>query len=128
MMKVCGLFVDRVKGEASGLLNLLTAFQKRHVVEFLPYHECDAPSNSSTDLACLQRLQAQHTQHRHVIFLTGKNAHNRDVKRTHLIAMYQVELLQYFITCHKCSEYLQFVNVTIPPMITWVENRESIRN
>ncbi|KAL2091642.1 hypothetical protein ACEWY4_013905 [Coilia grayii] len=61
---------SRVKGDAFGLLNLLTAYQKRHVVEFLPYHECDAPGNSSNDLACLVKLQAQHTQHRHVIFLT----------------------------------------------------------
>ncbi|XP_041945915.1 protein TASOR isoform X1 [Alosa sapidissima] len=63
---------SRVKADALGLLNLLTAYQKRHVVEFLPYHECDAPSNSSTDLACLVKLQAQHTLHRHVIFLTER--------------------------------------------------------
>ena len=85
MMRVCGLFVVRVKGEALGLLNLLTAYQKRHVVEFLPYHECDAPTNASTDLACLVKLQAQHTQHRHVIFLTGKIPDKKGVEYTHLI-------------------------------------------
>lgn len=53
------------------LLNLLTAYQKKHLVEFLPYHECDAPSRQAPDLDCLVKLQAQHTQLRHIIFLTG---------------------------------------------------------
>lgn len=54
-----------------GLLNLLTAFQKKHLVEFLPYHECDTQSRQAPDLECLIKLQAQHTQQRHLIFLTG---------------------------------------------------------
>ena len=53
------------------LLNLLTAYQKKHLVEFLPYHECDAQSRQAPDLDCLIKLQAQHTQQRHLIFLTG---------------------------------------------------------
>ena len=53
------------------LLNLLTAYQKKHLVEFLPYHECDAQSRQAPDLDCLIKLQAQHTQQRHFIFLTG---------------------------------------------------------
>ena len=55
-----------------GLLNLLTAYQKKHLVEFLPYHECDTQSRQAPDLDCLVKLQAQHTQQRHMIFLTGK--------------------------------------------------------
>ena len=54
-----------------GLLNLLTAYQKKHLVEFLPYHECDTASRQAPDLECLIKLQAQHTQQRHLIFLTG---------------------------------------------------------
>lgn len=54
-----------------GLLNLLTAYQKKHLVEFLPYHECDTQSRQAPDLDCLIKLQAQHTQQRHLIFLTG---------------------------------------------------------
>lgn len=54
-----------------GLLNLLTAYQKKHLVEFLPYHECDTQSRQAPDLECLIKLQAQHTQQRHLIFLTG---------------------------------------------------------
>ena len=53
------------------LLNLLTAYQKKHLVEFLPYHECDSQSRQAPDLDCLIKLQAQHTQQRHLIFLTG---------------------------------------------------------
>jgi len=65
------------------LLNLLTAYQKKHLVEFLPYHECDAQSRQAPDLDCLVKLQAQHTQQRHLIFLTG-NAHRQQYHRCHL--------------------------------------------
>lgn len=58
-----------------GLLNLLTAYQKKHLVEFLPYHECDTQSRQAPDLECLIKLQAQHTQQRHLIFLTGSIIH-----------------------------------------------------
>ncbi|XP_056589368.1 protein TASOR [Triplophysa dalaica] len=64
--------LSRLNTEALDLLNLLTAYQKKHLVEFLPYHECDAPSRQAPDLECLVKLQAQHTQLRHIIFLTEK--------------------------------------------------------
>uniref|UniRef100_A0A4W4EII8 Transcription activation suppressor b n=1 Tax=Electrophorus electricus TaxID=8005 RepID=A0A4W4EII8_ELEEL len=64
--------LSRLNSEALDLLNLLTAYQKKHLVEFLPYHECDAPVRQAPDLDCLVKLQAQHTQLRHVIFLTDK--------------------------------------------------------
>ncbi|KPP72892.1 protein FAM208A-like, partial [Scleropages formosus] len=62
--------LGRLNSDALSLLNLLATYQKRHLVEFLPYHECDAPSRHAPDLDCLIRLQAHHTQHRHIIFLT----------------------------------------------------------
>ncbi|XP_076839750.1 LOW QUALITY PROTEIN: protein TASOR [Brachyhypopomus gauderio] len=62
--------LSRLNSEALDLLNLLTVYQKKHLVEFLPYHECDAPSRQAPDLDCLVKLQAQHTQLRHIIFLT----------------------------------------------------------
>ncbi|GAA6103947.1 protein TASOR isoform X1 [Tachysurus ichikawai] len=65
--------LSRSNSEAMDLLNLLTAYQKKHLVEFLPYHECDAPSRQAPDLDCLVKLQAQHTQLRHIIFLTDKS-------------------------------------------------------
>ncbi|KAI1890348.1 hypothetical protein AGOR_G00152810 [Albula goreensis] len=64
--------LGRLNSDALSLLNLLTTYQKRHLVEFLPYHECDAPSRPAPDLDCLVRLQAHHTQHRHIIFLTER--------------------------------------------------------
>lgn len=64
-------FSSRLNTNAMGLLNLLTAYQKKHLVEFLPYHECDVLSRQAPDLECLIKLQAQHTQQRHLIFLTG---------------------------------------------------------
>lgn len=65
--------LQRLNTNAMGLLNLLTAYQKKHLVEFLPYHECDTQSRQAPDLECLIKLQAQHTQQRHLIFLTGRS-------------------------------------------------------
>uniref|UniRef100_A0A8C8MAH7 DUF3715 domain-containing protein n=1 Tax=Oncorhynchus tshawytscha TaxID=74940 RepID=A0A8C8MAH7_ONCTS len=64
--------LGRLNSDAMALLNLLTAYQKKHLVEFLPYHECDAQSRQAPDLDCLVKLQANHTQHRHIIFLTER--------------------------------------------------------
>lgn len=64
--------LGRLNANAMGLLNLLTTYQKKHLVEFLPYHECDTQSRQAPDLECLIKLQAQHTQQRHLIFLTER--------------------------------------------------------
>lgn len=64
--------MGRLNANAMGLLNLLTIYQKKHLVEFLPYHECDTQSRQAPDLECLIKLQAQHTQQRHLIFLTER--------------------------------------------------------
>ncbi|XP_015260394.1 PREDICTED: protein TASOR-like [Cyprinodon variegatus] len=64
--------LGRLNANAMGLLNLLTAYQKKHLVEFLPYHECDTQSRQAPDLECLIKLQAQNTQQRHLIFLTER--------------------------------------------------------
>ncbi|XP_062871377.1 protein TASOR [Trichomycterus rosablanca] len=65
--------LSRLNSKSLDLLNLLTVYQKKHLVEFLPYHECDAPSRQAPDPDCLVKLQAQHTQLRHVIFLTDSS-------------------------------------------------------
>ncbi|XP_056130233.1 protein TASOR isoform X2 [Lampris incognitus] len=64
--------LGRLNANAMGLLNLLTTYQKKHLVEFLPYHECDTQSRQAPDLDCLIKLQSQHTQQRHLIFLTER--------------------------------------------------------
>nr|XP_055073530.1 protein TASOR isoform X1 [Misgurnus anguillicaudatus] len=62
---------SRLTGEALSLYEILTAYEKRHIVEILPYHDCDAPSRKAPDLDCLVDLQARFIKQRHLIFLTG---------------------------------------------------------
>uniref|UniRef100_A0AAY4EFM9 DUF3715 domain-containing protein n=1 Tax=Denticeps clupeoides TaxID=299321 RepID=A0AAY4EFM9_9TELE len=69
--------LSRINSDAMSLLTLLTAYQKKHLVEFLPYHECDAPSRHAPDLDCLVKLQAHHTHQRHIILLTGELSFSR---------------------------------------------------
>ncbi|XP_066526927.1 protein TASOR isoform X2 [Hoplias malabaricus] len=63
---------SRCNGEALSILNLLTVYHKKQIVEFLSYHECDGPSRQAPDLDCLVKLQAQNIGQRHVIFLTER--------------------------------------------------------
>ncbi|KAI5093383.1 protein TASOR [Silurus meridionalis] len=63
---------SRCKSEALNVLNLLTTYHKKQIVEFLSYHECDAPSHQAPDLDCLVKLQAQNIRQRHVIYLTER--------------------------------------------------------
>ncbi|XP_056095994.1 protein TASOR [Rhinichthys klamathensis goyatoka] len=62
---------SRLKGDALNLYEILAAYEKRHIVEILSYHECDAPSRRAPDLGCLVDLQARFIKQRHLIFLTG---------------------------------------------------------
>ncbi|XP_066554357.1 protein TASOR [Amia ocellicauda] len=64
--------LGRLNSDALSLLTLLSVYQKKHLVEFLPYHDCDAPSRHAPDLDCLVRLQAHNTQQRHIVFLTER--------------------------------------------------------
>ncbi|KAG5282460.1 hypothetical protein AALO_G00056270 [Alosa alosa] len=64
--------LSRLNSDTMSMLNLLTTYQKKHLVDFLPYHECDAPTKTAPDVDCLVKLQAHHTQHRHIIFLTER--------------------------------------------------------
>ncbi|XP_075951683.1 protein TASOR isoform X1 [Anarhichas minor] len=60
----------RFRNDAANLLDLLSTYQKRQIVEFLPYHHCDTRNHQSPHLDCLMELQAQYTQYRHTVFLT----------------------------------------------------------
>ncbi|CAG5977835.1 unnamed protein product [Menidia menidia] len=60
----------RFRRDAANLLELLSAYQKRQVVEFLPYHRCDRNSHQSPDLDCLIEHQARYSQFRHTVLLT----------------------------------------------------------
>ncbi|XP_070759390.1 protein TASOR [Enoplosus armatus] len=61
---------SRFRRDAANLLDLLSTYQKRQIVEFLPYHHCDMTNHQSPDLDCLMELQARYTQYRHTVFLT----------------------------------------------------------
>ncbi|XP_026162783.1 uncharacterized protein tasora isoform X2 [Mastacembelus armatus] len=60
----------RFRRDAANLLEVLSTYQKRQIVEFLPYHQCDMMNHQSPDLDCLIELQARYTQYRHTVFLT----------------------------------------------------------
>lgn len=62
----------RFRRDAASLLDILSAYQKRQIVEFLPYHRCDMMTHQSPDLDCLLELQARYTQYRHTVFLTER--------------------------------------------------------
>ncbi|XP_029286862.1 protein TASOR isoform X3 [Cottoperca gobio] len=61
---------SRFRRDAANLLDVLSVYQKRQIVEFLPYHHCDMMNHQSPDLDCLMELQARYTQYRHTVFLT----------------------------------------------------------
>ncbi|XP_063147839.1 protein TASOR isoform X3 [Candoia aspera] len=63
----------RTNKNAMNLLALLSAYQKKDMVEIMAYHSCDSQTRSPPELECLIRLQAQNMQQRHVVFLTEKN-------------------------------------------------------
>ncbi|XP_050950543.1 protein TASOR isoform X6 [Labeo rohita] len=62
---------SRLKADALKLYEILSEYEKKHIVEILSYHECDTPSRRAPDLDCLVNLQARFTKQRHLIFLTG---------------------------------------------------------
>ncbi|XP_029774114.1 protein TASOR isoform X2 [Suricata suricatta] len=63
----------RLNSKAVNLLTLLNAYQKKHLVDVLSYHNCDSQTRNAPELDCLIRLQAQNVQQRHIVFLTEKN-------------------------------------------------------
>ncbi|XP_060897283.1 protein TASOR isoform X1 [Labrus mixtus] len=63
----------RFRRDAANLLDLLSTYQKRQIVEFLPYHHCDMNTQQSPDLPCLLELQARYTLNRHTVFLTERH-------------------------------------------------------
>eukprot|EP00066_Takifugu_rubripes_P026953 XP_011616219.1 PREDICTED: protein FAM208A-like isoform X1 [Takifugu rubripes] len=61
---------SRFRRDAANLLDILSAYQKRQIIEFLPYHHCDMMTSQSPDVGCVMELQARYIQYRHTIFLT----------------------------------------------------------
>ncbi|XP_039629030.1 protein TASOR isoform X1 [Polypterus senegalus] len=64
--------IGRMNSKALNILVLLNSYQKKHLVDFLSYHECDSQARQAPELECLIKLQAQNIQQRHVVFLTER--------------------------------------------------------
>ncbi|KAK7899418.1 hypothetical protein WMY93_020271 [Mugilogobius chulae] len=60
---------SRFRRDAAALLEVLMSFQKRQLVEFLPYHKCDM-SHGPELLDCAVELQGTYTSFRHTLLLT----------------------------------------------------------
>ncbi|KAM8867280.1 protein TASOR-like isoform 1-T1 [Synchiropus picturatus] len=58
----------RFRRDAAKLLEVVSVFQTRQIIELLPDHHCDK-SPDSPDLDCLLELQGRYTKFRHTIFL-----------------------------------------------------------
>lgn len=67
-------FFSRTNANATRLLMLLNAYQKKYVVDILSYHQCDSQTRNPPELDCLIKLQAQNVQQRHIVFLTGRKS------------------------------------------------------
>lgn len=76
---LCAVWDGRFRRDAANLLDILSGYQKRQIVEFLPYHHCDMMTSQSPDVGCVMELQARYTQYRHTIFLTGTQNPTRAV-------------------------------------------------
>ncbi|XP_068171229.1 protein TASOR-like [Antennarius striatus] len=61
---------SRFRRDAANLLDILSAYHKRQIVEFLPYHDCDMMNHRSPDLDCIMELQARYIQYRHMVLMT----------------------------------------------------------
>lgn len=66
----------RFRRDAASLLDVLQSFQKRQLVELLPYHKCDMSSQSSELLDCVLELQGRYTSYRHTLLLTENRSMN----------------------------------------------------
>ncbi|XP_033482081.1 protein TASOR isoform X2 [Epinephelus lanceolatus] len=96
----------RFRRDAANLLEVLSTYQKRQIVEFLPYHDCDM-SHQSPDLNCLMELQARYTQYRHTIFLTEHNFEMFPAYSNGIIVATSEEILHNFtrlVGCHDIKD------------------------
>ncbi|XP_041835698.1 protein TASOR isoform X2 [Melanotaenia boesemani] len=108
----------RFRRDAANLLDLLTSYQKRQIVDLLPYHHCDM-NPQSPDLDCLIELQARYTQFRHTVFLTERHHEKFPVNSKEGIIVAGIEeILHNFTTmvgCHNIKEKQLLVEDLLAP-------------
>uniref|UniRef100_A0AAQ5XWM0 DUF3715 domain-containing protein n=1 Tax=Amphiprion ocellaris TaxID=80972 RepID=A0AAQ5XWM0_AMPOC len=109
----------RFRREAANLLDMLTAYQKRQIVEFLPYHHCDMMNHQSPDLDCLIELQARYTQYRHTVFLTEHHIEKFFAYSSEGIIVSSVEEILHNFTrmvgCHNIKDKQPFIDDLLAP-------------
>uniref|UniRef100_A0A8C1PZ06 Transcription activation suppressor a n=1 Tax=Cyprinus carpio TaxID=7962 RepID=A0A8C1PZ06_CYPCA len=86
---------SRLKPDALKLFEILSEYEKRHIVEILSYHDCDTPSRQAPDLDCLVDLQARFIKQRHLIFLTGIMTQVNNIIKTVGREVYQANFVPY---------------------------------
>uniref|UniRef100_A0A1A8MAS5 Family with sequence similarity 208, member Ab n=1 Tax=Nothobranchius pienaari TaxID=704102 RepID=A0A1A8MAS5_9TELE len=109
----------RFSSHAANILDLLTTYQKRQIIEFLPYHHCDMTDHQSCNLDCFIELQARYTQFRHTIYLTGHPLEKLPTYSSKGIIVTSVEeILQNFsslVGCQSVRDKQLFVEVLLAP-------------
>lgn len=57
--------------DAANIVDLLSAYEKRHIVQFLSCDLCDHPNHQSSAQCCVKELHECFAQYRHTVYLTG---------------------------------------------------------
>ncbi|XP_069025657.1 protein TASOR isoform X2 [Embiotoca jacksoni] len=109
----------RFRMDAASLLDVLSAYQKRQIVELLPYHHCDMTNDRSPDLDCLLEHQARYTQYRHTIFLTEPRFEMFFAYSSSGIIVAGVEEILHDLTrlvgCHDIKDKRPFIDDLLAP-------------
>ncbi|KAM9365564.1 protein TASOR-like [Pholidichthys leucotaenia] len=108
----------RFRRDAASLLELLSAYQRRQIVEFLPYHDCDMLNRRSPDMGCLLELQARYTQFRHTVFLTDHLESFPAYSGAGIIMATVEEILNNFtmlVGCHDIKDKQPITDELLPP-------------
>uniref|UniRef100_A0A8C6TTC6 Uncharacterized protein n=1 Tax=Neogobius melanostomus TaxID=47308 RepID=A0A8C6TTC6_9GOBI len=66
---------SRFRRDAASLLEVLLSFQRKQIVDFLPFHKCDM-SQGCELLDCAVELQGRYSNYRHTVVLTENRLQN----------------------------------------------------
>ncbi|KAM4588181.1 protein TASOR isoform 2-T2 [Odontesthes bonariensis] len=109
----------RFRRDAANLLEVLSVYQKRQIIDFLPYHHCDMMNHQSPDLDCLIEHQARYTQFRHTVLLTEHHFEKFPAYSNEGIIVVGIEeILDNFIRligCHNIKDKQVFVEDLLVP-------------
>ncbi|XP_047203621.1 protein TASOR isoform X4 [Girardinichthys multiradiatus] len=122
----------RFRRDAANLLELLSSYQKRQIIDFLPYHHCDMTNHQSPDLDCLIELQARYTQFRHTVYLTEHPFDKFPAYSNGGIIVAGIEEIQHsfsrLVGCHSIKDKQLFVEDLLAPkgLSRQLDHRDSV--